>query len=430
MPRSAPVTNASEPVGNAEFAALIDRVGPFEATPTIMVGVSGGPDSMALLHLMVEWSRTSGGTILAATVDHGLRLEAAAEAETVAGWCRAIGCEHIILRWDNPLPEDGAIQDRARQARYALLSDEARRRGILHLVVAHHADDQVETVLLRLGSGSGVDGLAGMPAISELEHVRLIRPLLTLPGGRLRATCSARGQTWIEDPSNRSSDYARVRMRRAVPALAEHGLSSEALLATRGRMASARRCLEEQTTDLLARAVALYPHGYGDISRSMLQGASREIGLRALGQMLRTIGDGIHPLRREKLEGLFAAMVDGAASSATLGGCLIERVEESLRVMPEGRFPPADIALDAGASGRWGAFNVTASRSVSISAAPADFDSELFPRILSAQPAFSDASGIVAIPTLGYFRDNGDREAFAAWFRPRRALAEGIFAIV
>ncbi|MGE0725158.1 MAG: tRNA lysidine(34) synthetase TilS, partial [Alphaproteobacteria bacterium] len=135
------------------------RLGPWERSPRLAVAVSGGPDSLALTLLADGWARARGGAVLALTVDHGLRPEAAAEAATVAAWLGARGIAHATLEWSGPRPM-AAIQAAARAARLDLLAAACREAGILHLLLAHHRQDQAETASLRGARGSGTDGRA------------------------------------------------------------------------------------------------------------------------------------------------------------------------------------------------------------------------------------------------------------------------------
>ena len=136
----------------------------------------------------------------------------AAEAAATASLLGRHGCEAEILRWSEAKPRSG-LQEAARAARYRLLREACRRRGILHLLVAHHADDQAETVAMRAARQSGPDGLAGMSAAVELPEVRLLRPLLGVSRSRLTATLLARGVPWIDDPSNADPRFERARLR-------------------------------------------------------------------------------------------------------------------------------------------------------------------------------------------------------------------------
>ncbi len=167
--------------GKAGFSAM--DIGalfrPWEAARGIVLGVSGGPDSVALMLLAAEWARARAlpPPLYVATVDHGLRKDSRGEAEMVARWAAGLGLPHAILVWDGVKPKS-RIQERAREARYDLLFAYAARIGADHVMTAHHADDQAETILFRVLRGSGVCGLSGMASSSERNGLILARPLL------------------------------------------------------------------------------------------------------------------------------------------------------------------------------------------------------------------------------------------------------------
>ncbi len=173
----------------------------------IAVAVSGGPDSMALLAL----AHATGPTI-AATVDHRLRAESAAEARMVARWCADRAIPHATL---TPPPDwsPRSIQADARGLRYALLTDWARANAAHALLTAHHADDQAETFLMRAGRASGVTGLGGIRARRMLGDLPLARPLLTWRRAELRAVVAEQGLPFVDDPSNADPRFDRARLR-------------------------------------------------------------------------------------------------------------------------------------------------------------------------------------------------------------------------
>lgn len=315
------MTGGAQPIGEAEFAGLIGRLGPFEPAVRLAVAVSGGPDSMALCLLADRWARARGGEVVALSIDHGLRPESSAELRQVSGWLAARGIAHRTARWAGPHPSSG-IQAAARAARYALLDMLAAEAGALHVALAHQMEDQAETVLMRLAKGTGIDGLAGMAAIRETAQVRLVRPLLTVPRARLVATCRAHGQPFLDDPSNRAPRFARARLRAALPALAGAGLDVEGLATTARRAARARAALDEATTILLAEAVMLHPAGYVTAAVVRLLAAPEEIGLRALARCLATVGGAAAPARDRALERLYRLLPAGHGAT-TLGGCRV-----------------------------------------------------------------------------------------------------------
>lgn len=198
------------------FRAALDAL--VEPASRVGVAVSGGADSLALLLLA---SAARPGAIEAATIDHGLRAEAKSEAAWVAEACGRLAVPHSILtaRWSET-PES-AVQERARQQRYRLLGYWAEERGLGALLTAHHADDQAETLLMRLARGSGVRGLAAIRprSVTPGSHVPLVRPLLGWRRSELEQVCSDAGLTPVADPSNHDEKYERVRVRRALAGL-------------------------------------------------------------------------------------------------------------------------------------------------------------------------------------------------------------------
>lgn len=319
---------------------------PFERAPHIAVAVSGGADSMALAILTDMWVRENGGAVTALIIDHGLRSEAAAEARLTVRRLENRGIPSQVLKWQGAKPVSG-VQAAARHARYSLLDTWCRENGVLHLAVAHHADDQAETFLMRLKRGSGPDGLAAMQPVRELRSCRLLRPLLGFPKARLVATLRAKGLDWVEDPSNRNEKYARTAVRAA---LSEAGRDSEALIIASGRFARARRALEATTADWLARNADLHPAGYLKLATGAWRAADEEIRLRILARAARSIGGKAFVPDIRALERLASKLEDGIG--ATLGGARFDPEEDEIGIYREARNLPVPFVLRAGHN-RW-----------------------------------------------------------------------------
>lgn len=425
----------------------MDRLGPFEPAPHVTIGVSGGADSMALALLASDWAAAAGGALTALTVDHGLRPESAAEARRVAGWLAARGIAHRVLRWTGDKPHSG-VQAAARAARYDLLTRWCRRNGVLHLLLAHHRDDQAETFILRLARGSGPDGLACMSAIAGTPWPRMIRPLLDMEPARLRAVLAARGQDWIEDPSNRDPAYTRVRIRAALAASGDGGPNTARLAETARRLGLARAALEAQTAGLLARAATIHPAGFCRLDAALLAAAPEDIARRGLSRAITCIGGQSYAPRRERLDRLYRALVEGRLRRPrTLGGCLIAPRRDGLLIAREPGAAAPPVPLEPGVESVWdGRFRMVPgaarAKGGSLGALgrdgwirvaeswPEARETLIPPPARPSLPALRDRRGrVVAVPHLG-FRLASAPEVAKLWFFPGNALSSAEFSVV
>jgi len=331
--------DSPSPVSAGEAKALFADLTP---ESVVVLAISGGPDSMALLALAARWraSLKRGPDLIAVTVDHGLRPESAKEANAVKRQAREIGVTHRTLRWTGPKPKSG-LQEAAREARYRLLSGEAAKSGARLVLTAHTLDDQAETMLIRLARGSGLSGLAAMARESDMFKTRVVRPLLDLPKSRLIATLSNLGVAYADDPSNRDPRFTRARLRGVMPMLAGEGLSAErlALLARRVRRAEAAL---ERAVSAASSSVSQSPWGEGQrivFQTAAFGGLPEEIGLRLLGRAITQAGDE-GPVELGKLEALYAVLSRGGLSGSirrTLAGALVTKSPQTLVVE---RAPP------------------------------------------------------------------------------------------
>jgi tRNA(Ile)-lysidine synthase len=319
----------------ALFADLSDE-------PALILAISGGPDSTALMWLAARWRtrRKRGPKLIAVTIDHGLRPESAREALTVKRLARKLGIAHRTMAWTGKKPATG-IQQAARNARYRLLADAARKSGARHLLTAHTLDDQAETVLFRLARGSGVTGLRGMRRTASLRGLTrqsikpphdeplLVRPLLDIPKSRLLATLAAAKIPFADDPSNRDPRFTRPRLRELMPSLAAEGLGARRLVSFARRMARAEVAIEQAVNDAQVRLSAA-PWGTGPIAFSAgFADLPAEISLRLLGRAIAQVGDE-GPVELGKLEALHAALMAAnlrkrraARFRRTLAGALV-----------------------------------------------------------------------------------------------------------
>jgi tRNA(Ile)-lysidine synthase len=313
---------ASEPcaapgaLGEADFAALMLPFAP-HLFP-VVVGCSGGADSLALAWLAHRWS---GGRAVAVVCDHGLRAESAAEAEGVVARLHASGIPATLRRLH--LTAGPAVQERARAARRATLLAACREFGALHLLLGHHAADQGETVLLRALAGSGPRGLAGMAPCAVAAEALVLRPLLGVPRAALEATCLAAGLGWVEDPSNADARFARARLRAAGGA---GGAASAA------RAFAARRAREESALAArAARAVALLPEGCARLDRAAL--GEDALAATLFARVLRAVAGAPHAPNEARAAALLAR------GQGTLGGACLLPSGWVVRETPAGPAP-------------------------------------------------------------------------------------------
>lgn len=310
-----------------EFARLMARLGPFEDAPLVAVGVSGGRDSLALAWLVQQWAQRQGGRAVGVTVNHGLRPEAADEAAQVGRWLACWGMEHHCLVNHQDL-SGGDVQASARRVRYHLLENWCSQAGCLHLLLAHHQQDQAETVMLRLGRGSGVQGLSAMAAVTYRRSVRVLRPLLDQPRRRLEALLLGLGQSWVDDPSNDQPSYARVRVRQLLPDWESLGFLAPRLAATAGRLAEASAVCEGQAVAVLAQALYPDPRGWCWLNPRPVALAAQETALRALAGLLAAYGGQSYVPRSDSLMRLYQQILDHQdqpegplAKGVTIHGC-------------------------------------------------------------------------------------------------------------
>lgn len=434
---------AAPPLDAAELGGRLDRLGGFESAPFVAVAVSGGPDSLALTILADRWARSRGGAICALSVDHRLRPESGAELRRLGCWLAARAIRHQILVWDGTKPATG-VQQAARAARYRLLARWCREHGCLHLLTAHHREDQAETHLIRRAAHSGSDGLAGMSAVRELDCCRVLRPLLGISKARLIATLAAEGQPYITDPGNFDPAFARGRLRAAAAGQGAHDLA--AMLDMVGVLGRERAAAELVRDGLLARAVSVHPAGFAVLDRAALLAAPPEAGEPALAAIVAMLGGGRYPPRRVRVARLLRVLHGAAAGGHTLGGCRFVAWRGHWLVLRELAAAAGPVRLSPGASLLWDrrfavALPAAAPRPMildylgrggigAVDRCAVGLDRTRLPRLVQPiLPALWDEEGIAAVPDLGYRRD-GVMLLPRLVFRPVKSLSDAGFAVV
>jgi tRNA(Ile)-lysidine synthase len=380
------VSAAEGPVTDAEADQLFADLA---AEPTLVLAVSGGPDSTALMLLAARWAkrRKAAPRLRAVTIDHGLRPEARREAAAVKRLAAELGVTHRTLHWNGPKPTTG-LQEKARAARYRLLHAAAQRSKARCVLTAHTLDDQAETVLFRMARGSGPAGLGAMtrvlpfakvlsgetpgrhgaqtgeaaacatdprarfgawaksPAVlppADCERrkgdrfgvpaVRLVRPFLGITKARLIATLGEAGIAYAQDPSNDDPRFARARLRRLAAVLAAEGLSSERLALLAHRLRRSEAAIETTLDDVCARLDLRPDTGRIVLAAEYLRAMPAEIALRLLGRAVDAVGNE-GPVELAKLEALSdalaAAMPGSAKFRRTLAGAMVSLQRDTI----------------------------------------------------------------------------------------------------
>lgn len=416
----------SEDSLEARFAARMgELLGP-DFPSEIGLAVSGGGDSMAMLALAHNWTRTMGVGLRVVTVDHGLRSESASEAAFVAEECAALGWPHDTLVWDG-WSRVGNLQDAARAARLSLIDD--WRGDMRDVLFAHTMDDQAETVLMRLKRGSGVEGLSAMAWARDLPSgMRVVRPLLGERREALRHHLSVLKMDWAEDPSNDDRRFDRVQAREALSVLEHYGLSVEALAATAARMGRARATLAAMAAVAAERVVtegvsAGVPTGELLIDRDGFAGLDRETQMRVFSAALQWVAHDPYRPRAAALEDVIDRALSGAGS--TLHGCEISVEEALIRIFREHAAVTGLVATSDGRSdwdGRWrlsapggSALKVQALGMLGWRQVPEPPPDAPPARAAYSLPALFFGSRLVACPALGF------GGAVKVDFRPRAA---------
>ena len=334
------------PVSLEEISARFDAL---NVGDRFAIAVSGGRDSMALARLCADYGKCRGADVAAFIVDHGLRDGSADEAAQAKKWCEAAGLRARILEWRGAKPANG-VQAAARNARYVLLAHAAAELGLSVILTAHSADDQAETVLMRLMRGAGPAGLAAMEdevciAAGADDPVRLVRPLLPFSRDRLTATVDAYKQSYIDDPSNDDPTYERVRVRSFLRNAREDALvDRDALLRTAKRMATTRRELQQRDERKFLALGGVFAR-WGGASMDLQLLSQKVDGAGSLiARLIRAVSGGDHgPDVEAAATHLDRALASGAA---TLGGAILKTSGTRFWVLRE----PAAILGRAGAA--------------------------------------------------------------------------------
>ncbi len=291
------------------------------------VAVSGGVDSVALLH----WLAEIGADIVCLHVNHGLRAAADTECEYVCKLCDKLNVPVKVFYWTGEKPSTG-IEAAARTARYKMMTGFCRENGIEYLLTAHQADDQIETFLMNLGRGSGVFGLAAMRNVSERDGIKIVRPLLNVSRDELREYCDARGIKYFVDEMNNDAHYTRVRIRQNRHLLRSVlGISDDRILLAIENLNRVRDTIENDVDKLVSDVMG---NGFAMFSDSFLFDLGPDIRLKFIGTLVQKIGRNDYQPRLNSLQSALDKLHGDC--KFTLGHCTIRRLGTRILIVPEG----------------------------------------------------------------------------------------------
>lgn len=315
---------------------------PFESRPKLAIAISGGPDSLSLCLLLNQWAAKNGGKLIALTVDHLLRKESTTEALKVNQWLTARGIEHHILPWTGNKPTTD-IQNQARTARYHLLEQWCAQHHILHLFLAHHADDQEETILQRLLHGSGPLGLQGMKECTYHSFGRILRPLLAFSKQELVNYLEQENQDYFLDPSNQNPQFERVKARSFLPQLHKFTTTPYPLTQTAKKCSDFVEIAFSTLTEFFLHAVHLSEAGFLSITKKSFLELELPLQCLVLSQGLQSIGGSPYPFAAKQLDGILQKI--HRHQNTTIGGCLIVTKTSHILIVREMRALPPSITI-------------------------------------------------------------------------------------
>ncbi len=317
--------------------------------PRLAVAVSGGGDSLALLHLLNRVATPTGVMLHAVTLDHRLRPGSTREAAYVGEVCAGLGVPHAVLSWDRG-PAGGNLMAEARAARRSLIGDWARGQGIDTVALGHTADDQAEGFLMALSREAGLDGLCGMQPLQRQDGLTWLRPLLAQTRADLRAYLTRHGVRWIDDPTNEDPRFLRTRARAALAALAGIGVTAPGIARSVAMLSLARGALEADLAAFVREHVK-DEAGALTVDRGAFAALHGEMQRRLLAAAVRWIGGAAHPPRRSGL--MQALLAITGAQGATTGGVRFRVGPRWVRIVREPRAAGRPVPVGQVWDGRW-----------------------------------------------------------------------------
>jgi tRNA(Ile)-lysidine synthase len=302
----------------------------------LAVAVSGGPDSLALAYLTKCYSLKNKIKVKYYLVNHMLRKEATLEAETVKKILKKIDIQCTILNWNGKKPSKN-IQATARDKRYSLLANECKKNNIKYLLLGHHLNDLFENFLIRIARGSGLNGLISFSKNTKYrdQNLNIIRPLLNLEKKDLLYISNEVFSFFVKDPSNINEDYKRTRIRNLLYSLEKEGLDIKKLKLTINNLKDSNKSIKFYVDKNLKKNVVFLKRKNTYILSYNFFDQSHEIIFRSLTKLIQKLGGKYYPVRGKSINELIKGINKKSFTKVTLGGCFIERINETILISQE-----------------------------------------------------------------------------------------------
>jgi len=307
-----------------------------KAKEDLAVAISGGPDSLALTYLTKCYSLKNSIKVKYYIVNHKLRKEATLEAEEVKRVLKKIDVHCKILNWNGKKPSKN-IQALARDKRYSLLANQCKKNNIKHLLLGHHLNDLFENFLIRIVRGSGLNGLISFSKNTKLrdQELNIVRPLLNLEKKDLLYISNEVFSFFVKDPSNINEDYKRTRIRNLLQSLEKEGLDKKKLKLTINNLKDSNESIKFYVNKNLKKNVVFLKRKNIYILNRNFFDQSHEIIFRSLTNLIQKLGKKYYPVRGKSINELIKKINKKSFIKHTLGGCLIERVNETILISQE-----------------------------------------------------------------------------------------------
>ena len=314
----------------------MDSLGPYEKNPHIAVALSGGSDSLCLTILAKEWADKNKGKVTALIVNHGLRKTSKKECNELQKFLKKKKIDNYCFQWKDSKINKKSIQERARKFRYKIFENFCFEKNIFHLLVAHHFEDQKETLLMRLNDNSNVYGLACMSKILFKKKIRILRPLLDFKKKEIINFLDAKSIKWFEDTSNKDLKYSRNKYRSILPELEQRGLSDNKLKKILKKAKKKRKTIENLATKWLIKNIHIDDFGFAVVKLSNLKLLSENNFLVYFGRILNTISGSLYPTKSKYILNFYKQIYKKKSFNPTnLGGCHIFIVKKDVYISRE-----------------------------------------------------------------------------------------------